>query len=45
MISIVTSILKCMSNGRQTQQKNINILRSCVYDHVEFFKLQDDYFN
>lgn len=32
-----------MSNGRQTQQKNINFLRSWVYDHVEFFKLQDDW--
>lgn len=45
MISMVTSILKCVSNSRQTQQKNINFLRSCVYDHVEFFKLQDGYFN
>ena len=44
MMPIVTSILKCMSNGRQTQQKNINFLRSWVYDHVEFFKLQDGYF-
>lgn len=43
MISIVTSLLKYMSNGRQTQQKNINFLRSWVYDHVEFFKLQDDW--